>query len=219
MEMLRDENLRVIIKATSDLACPWCYVGFKRLENALESYKDKLNVEIQWHPYIIDKATSSDGEDYLAYNVRRWGGDGWVHSMKVSSRQDGCSFSNWNVWANTLHAHRLMELARSISFQKAHELKRLLFQKYYEEGQNISLIPVLVEIGSELDLPNVESYMTSEVEGFDDVLRSDQLAKRAGISGVPHFEVLVRSQKIVMKGAQSRGAWEKLFSVIVDEEH
>lgn len=61
-------------------------------------------------PYMIDVNTKKDGEDYMAYNVRRWGGDGWTHSMRTSSKKDGCKFSDWKIWPNTLNAHKLILL-------------------------------------------------------------------------------------------------------------
>ena len=76
------EKKTLVINATSDLACPWCYVGAKRLENAAKKFENSLKVEVRWTPYMIDMRTKPEGEDYNAYCQRRWGGDGWVPGMK-----------------------------------------------------------------------------------------------------------------------------------------
>ena len=153
----------VTINITSDLACPWCYVGFKRLENAISKIESSLRsrsspaapqaVEIRWHPYIIDEKTKRNGEQYLSYNERRWGGDGWVAGMKRSAKPDGCDFRNWgscnpdSVWANTLNAHRLLHFLKvEIGWEAMAKGKRALFIAYYEGGRNISLVDELLDL-------------------------------------------------------------------------
>ena len=71
----------IVIDVVSDFACPWCYVGFMRLQNAIDKFKkievneekNNFNVEVRWHPYQIDPRTKSNGESYMDYNRRRWG--------------------------------------------------------------------------------------------------------------------------------------------------
>ena len=98
----RNEVSNVLIDVTSDFACPWCYVGFMRLQNATDKFKDmeavkqqNMGIEIRWHPYMIDTRTKPNGEAYMDYNRRRWGSDGWVAGMKQSAKADGCKFENW----------------------------------------------------------------------------------------------------------------------------
>ena len=57
----------------SDLACPWCYVGKRRLDKAIQQFTEGTShtITVKWHPYIIDKHTAEKGEDYVAYNIRR----------------------------------------------------------------------------------------------------------------------------------------------------
>ena len=59
------------IDVYSDLSCPWCYVGKRRLDKAIQQFT-AANVIVNWHPYIIDKNTAPKGEEYMAYNVRRY---------------------------------------------------------------------------------------------------------------------------------------------------
>ena len=58
------------IDVYSDLSCPWCYVGKARLDKAIQKFTD-ASITVNWHPYIIDKNTAPQGEDYVAYNTRR----------------------------------------------------------------------------------------------------------------------------------------------------
>ena len=67
----------IVIDVVSDFACPWCYVGFMRLQNAMDKFKEieenNFNIEVRWHPYQIDPRTKPNGEPYMDYNRRRWG--------------------------------------------------------------------------------------------------------------------------------------------------
>ena len=59
------------INVYSDLSCPWCYVGKRRLDKAIQQFSPS-NITVNWHPYIIDKNTAQKGEEYMSYNIRRW---------------------------------------------------------------------------------------------------------------------------------------------------
>ncbi|MCO5606805.1 hypothetical protein L7F22_060996 [Adiantum nelumboides] len=87
------------VDAWSDLACPWCYVGKARLDKAIQKLKadavhQQTQVEVHWHPYMIDVNTRSSGEEYLAYNKRRWGSDGWTSSLRSEA---GWGFSFYAI--------------------------------------------------------------------------------------------------------------------------
>lgn len=77
----------VQVEVWSDIACPWCYVGKARLDQAIERFKianPPVQVTVEWHPYMIDTQTKAGGEEYMAYNQRRWGSDSWTHSLRRS---------------------------------------------------------------------------------------------------------------------------------------
>ncbi|CAN0472056.1 unnamed protein product, partial [Ectocarpus sp. 8 AP-2014] len=98
-----------------------CDVGKARLGAAIEAFersstsdgKGRARVQVSFSPYMIDPRTQPGGEEYLAYNKRRWGGDGWTASLKRSSKKDGCDFAKWETWPNSLLAHRLQKFADS----------------------------------------------------------------------------------------------------------
>eukprot|EP00270_Netrium_digitus_P020399 TRINITY_DN840_c0_g1_i1.p1 TRINITY_DN840_c0_g1~~TRINITY_DN840_c0_g1_i1.p1 ORF type:complete len:214 (+),score=48.26 TRINITY_DN840_c0_g1_i1:99-740(+) len=187
----------------SDVACPWCHVGKARLELSIQNFMQKQSPE-SMHPYIIDRLTNESGEEYLAYNRRRWGGDGWTEDLRRSGARNGVKFANWKWWPNTLHAHRLIHYAKK--FGRGGEMKDRLLRLTYEEGHNISDLSVLLEAGKELGLPNVHSFLESD-EGREDVLEEDEHAKKVlGIRGVPYF---VFDRKISLSGAQDVAALER----------
>ena len=224
------EMSNISIDVISDFACPWCYVGFMRLENAIEKFKEidlvkqkNIHIDVRWHPYMIDMRTKPNGEPYMDYNRRRWGSDGWVAGMKQSSKADGCKFENWgnqnpdSMWANTLNAHRLMHYVRqTLGWPKIHNFKKLMFQCYYEKGWNISDVGTLIEVGvlGGLDRQKLEKYLNSD-DGKQEVMIEDRQAKKEdGVSGVPYFKV----QGLRMKpfsGAQSTDFWLEVFESFI----
>ncbi|KAI5083885.1 hypothetical protein GOP47_0000054 [Adiantum capillus-veneris] len=180
------------VDAWSDLACPWCYVGKARLDKAiqnlnLDAIHQQTQVVVHWHPYMIDINTTSSGEEYLAYNKRRWGSDGWTSSLRRSGAKDGLRFKDWKWWPNTLHAHRLVLLADSVG--KGGEAKQELFRLTYEEGQNISDLEVLCAAANQLGLSGAREYLMSD-EGKQQVIKQDRAAKsERKIDSVPFFIV------------------------------
>ncbi|CAM9416343.1 unnamed protein product [Laminaria digitata] len=142
---------------------------------------------------MIDPQTQPNGEDYLAYCERRWGGDGWTASLKRSSRKDGCTFAKWETWPNTLLAHRLQKFAEAAG--KGDQVNSLVFQTIYERGENASDLETLTAVAAEADLPPDEAraYLSSS-EGHAAVLQDDRHSKtERNVRGVPCF-VIRRAQ-------------------------
>jgi len=206
------------IDVYSDLSCPWCYVGKARLDKAIQKFKD-ASITVNWHPYIIDKNTATLGEDYMAYNTRRWGGDGWTRSLRKTGQQDGLEFKNWKTWPNSLHGHRLIHLA---GIQKGPEgqgkAKDLLFRMIYEDGKNVSDVDTLIEAAKELGLEGAEDYLKSS-SNVDLVLSEDSRAKsQMKISGVPYFVISSdnkQNETVSLSGAQGTERFLAAFSHVM----
>eukprot|EP00887_Chlorella_sp_A99_P006442 scaffold3.g6442.t1 len=196
---------RLKIDVWSDLACPWCYVGKKRLDKAIAALglEGDSAVQVNWHSYIIDTRTNKEGEDYLAYNERRWGGDGWTADLRRSGGPDGAAFADWRWWPSTLQAHRLVALASKHG--KGSAAKELLFQKTYEQGQNISQLDTLIAAGQELGLPDVEAYLRSDA-GRDEVLADDVLGKQRRAQLGSRLLLVLRTLSRAASGRPSGGA-------------
>lgn len=206
------------IDVYSDLSCPWCYVGKARLDKAIQKFTD-ASITVNWHPYIIDKNTAPQGEDYVAYNTRRWGSDGWTRSLRKAGQQDGLEFKNWKTWPNSLHGHRLVHLAGT---QKGPEgqakAKDLLFRMIYEDGKNVSDVDTLIEAAKELGLEGGEDYLKSSRD-VNLVLSEDSHAKsHMKISGVPYFVISSddkQKKAVSLSGAQGTEQFLAAFSHVV----
>jgi len=200
----------VRITVVSDVACPWCYVGTRRMENALQEFPE-ARFEVTWHSYMIDPSTPEDGMEYLAYNEKRWGGDGWTHSMRAAARKDGIAFASWKTWPHTLQAHRLIQYGQAHA--KGTETAQRVMRACYEEGRNVSDVAVLMDLGREIGLPKVEEYLRSDA-GAAEVRAQDRKAKRdMDVSGVPYF--IIEGPASPLEGATSTATWTKVLRKVL----
>lgn len=198
----------------SDVACPWCYIGISRLLNACSQLR--LTPSLRLHPYMIDLRTAAQGEDYLAYNERRWGGDGWTSSMRSSAKKDGgCDFKKWKVWPNTMQCHRVLEWAADKLGNDAQlKLKMALCEACYEFGENVSTVEgvtnVVARCFDETTAANVKEWLSNSNSYVEQVKQADRAAKERGIGGVPCFEL---DGVRVAEGAQSTQFWLRVLQL------
>ena len=168
----------------SDIACPWCYVGEKIFNQVLIKFKEKypkIKVNPVFHAYMIDPSTSKEGEDYLAYNKRRWGSDNWTKQLKSIGKKYGANFNDWKIWPNTLLGHKLIMEANKKG--KGNEVLEEIFKYCYEMGKNVSIESTLNEIGNKFGITNWNND-----ENLKLVLKDEKIGKKQyGIEGVPFF--------------------------------
>jgi len=187
--------------------------------------QDGVCIEIEWKPYQIDPGTKEEGEEYLAYNRRRWGGDGWTGSLRRAGRKVGANFANWKWWPNTGKAHQLVGFAKEKGIDTS-LCNQVLFEACYEEGQNLSLVDTLVELGvQKLGLSNFESELRtylSEGSGSRRVQKEiSQGRDQYRIRGVPFFVVGLQPQSADVRpygfsGAQPPDAFLQIFQELAE---
>jgi len=182
-------------------------VGQKKLNAAIESFASQSSaspssppLSIEWKPYIIDPNTKTDGEEFEAYNIRRWGSSGWTHGLKRSGSKVGANFSNWKTWPNTLRAHQLISYVTSTkrkveNIPTTSECNAAIFDAMYERGENVSLVNTLVKIGTERlgvstsEVDDLKLHLENNV-GAKDVMKEIQTGRRRyQIQGVPFFVI------------------------------
>jgi len=184
------ESEPLTIDVISDVVCPWCYVGEKRLEAALA--EEPQPVTLRWRPYQLDPTIPAGGLDRAEYMERKFGKSGRLQSVHDNLTRLGAelgipfAFDRIKRSPNTLDAHRLIRWASSAGMQGA--IVDRLFKAYFVEGRDIGDRGVLVEIAGEfgLDAKLVEKLLK---EGADaDLVRQEiEQAQGMGVSGVPFF--------------------------------
>eukprot|EP00927_Polykrikos_kofoidii_P066529 TRINITY_DN62109_c0_g1_i1.p1 TRINITY_DN62109_c0_g1~~TRINITY_DN62109_c0_g1_i1.p1 ORF type:complete len:207 (-),score=47.85 TRINITY_DN62109_c0_g1_i1:30-650(-) len=186
-------------------------------------------VFVHYRPYMIDPRTNRDGEDYKAYNRRRWGSDGWTHSLRERGKQLGLGFSSWRIWPNTFNAHRLCyflakkdaesgaALDESTKVKRALDLVNKFYELTYERGENISTPAGAAQAIEELGFGSAaeaEAWLR-QGGGEDEVIEADTYAKKEkDISGVPFFVISgedPQRRPVELSGAQGTSAFVKAF--------
>ena len=206
------------IDIVSDTICPWCWVGKRRLEDALTSRPD-LDVEIVWHPYQLNPATPKEGVDRKDYLREKFGTETYPEQMLGALVEAGeatdidFKFNTMNRVPNTIDSHKVLRWAREFGHQDA--LAEILFRRYFIDNEDIGDIDTLVaaaaEVGMEADL--VRGRLSDNTD--DEAIRAEaQHASQMGISGVPTFIV---DNKYAVQGAQTADVFLQIF-LKVDED-
>ncbi len=177
----------------SDIACPWCYLGKRRLDAALEAFDGE--VTLRWRSFELDPnaPTMPEGTapERLAskYGTSPDEAAGRMRQLEALAAQDGLELDLTNATGgNTFDGHRLVHLAREHGLDT--ELKERLFRAYHLERAPIADHAVLRAICTEVGLPDDEVVATLESDRFTEEVRADELlAQQLKITGVPCFIV------------------------------
>jgi predicted DsbA family dithiol-disulfide isomerase len=205
MEAAMNATSPIRIDIVSDVVCPWCYIGQKRLDRALREIPE-IATEVFWRPYQLDPTIPPRGTDRKAYMLAKFGSEERLRQIHATVKEAGegegiaFDFEAIKVSPNTLDAHRLIRWAASAGDGVQDRLARRLFQLFFEEGQNIGDHKVLVEAArdSGMDVAVVETLLPTEADK-EAVQNEIATAGRMGIRGVPCF--LLEGRYAVM-GAQ-----------------
>jgi predicted DsbA family dithiol-disulfide isomerase len=205
------------IDIISDVVCPWCYLGKRRLEAALEQIGAEDAV-VRWRPFQLDETIPEEGLDRQTYMRRKFGdlsrlAD--VHQRLVSyGAEVGAAYDFDAILRapNTLKAHRLIRWAGEAGRQD--EVVELLFRAYFEQGKDIGDVAVLAEIAAAggLDGEDARRRLTTD-EDVEAAKVEIESWRRAGVTGVPFFII---DGKLALSGAQSV---DVLTSAIVEAQN
>ena len=175
-----------IIEVVSDVVCPWCFIGKRRLEKALALLGKQADTEIHWKPFQLNPNAPKEGMDRQEYRARKFGSAARSKELEdrvaAAGAEDGIHFRFDDIkrTPNTFDAHRLIWLAGQAGDQN--EVVENLFQAYFLKGEDIGAPEVLIRIAKESGIE-----FPSENQGTKEVTAEEQNARRQGISGVPSF--------------------------------
>ncbi|CEA06879.1 DSBA-like thioredoxin domain protein [Arthrobacter saudimassiliensis] len=196
------------IEIWSDIACPWCFIGKRRFETALEGFAHKDEVQVQWRSYQLDPSLPEhyDGTE-LQYLSERKGMDpqqmsGMLAHVAEQARGEGLAYDFENlVVANSFTAHRLIHAARELGGPAAADaVKEALLSAHFEQGRNIGDVEVLAAIAVDagLDAGRVRAALAGD-DYADDVRQDIAEARALGVTGVPFFVI---DRRYGISGAQ-----------------
>lgn len=194
----------LVIDVISDVVCPWCFLGKKRLEKALAMHPE-IPVDVRWRPFQLDPTIPEGGYDRKAYMEQKFGTDGrlgGIHErLSRLGAEDGIAFAFEAILRspNTLDAHRLIRWAYSYGGQD--DLVDALFRAYFEQGRDIGDRATLAAIAEEagFDAREARAFLDSG-EAADLVQREIGMAQEIGVQGVPFF---IFAGKYAVSGAEA----------------
>lgn len=208
----------------SDIACPWCYIGKRRLEQALARFSHASDVEIAWRAFELDPSAPrvrDPQQSYAERLARKYGtspaqAQAMIDRMVGTAAQDGLELRFDHIRpGNTFDAHRLLHLAHDRGKQDT--LKERFLRAYLTEGQAIGEPEVLIPLAREVGLDEAE---VRDVLGGDrytaEVRQDEALARELGIHGVPFFVVAGR---FAVEGAQPADALSSVLDRAWSELH
>jgi predicted DsbA family dithiol-disulfide isomerase len=191
------------IDVYADIACPWCYVGRARLQQALEQ-RPALDVTLRWRPFQLQPNMPPYGRDFRSVLANKFGG--WEQAQQMFERirtlgeEEGLEFNfdAIEVAPNTADAHRLVLWADEQDAGDA--MATALFRTYFTEGRNVSATDVLVDCAAAAGLDADDARTMLKSSAYADAVRdSQQQAQRRGITGVPCY---VFNNEHAVTGAQ-----------------
>ncbi|MBG6209797.1 MAG: DsbA family oxidoreductase [Roseibium album] len=191
------------IDVVSDVMCPWCFIGKRRLETALRSVP-QLNVDVRWHPFQLDATLPKSGKDRQQYLDDKFGGkenaDAVYSRIKETGAEEGINFAfdKIKLSPNTLDSHRLILWSRSDNVQS--DVVERLFKAYFLDGEDLTKAATLVRISEEAGMQSdlVEQLLETETD-LDKTEAQITRASESGISGVPCFII---DGRFVLAGAE-----------------
>ncbi|SNY51025.1 Predicted dithiol-disulfide isomerase, DsbA family [Arsukibacterium tuosuense] len=207
------------IDLVSDIACPWCAIGYARLQQALASLPD-LSVELEWHAFELNPDKNAAQEPILPALSRKYGRSedemraAQANMMNVASEL-GLNFDKMQqrFTCNTFDAHRLVKWAATDN--KATEMKLALFDAYFGEAKDVSASVVLADCAEQAGLDKSEAERILATDDFANTV-SEDIAKyqQAGISSVPAFII---NNKYLISGAQEPAQLAQALQQIAGE--
>jgi predicted DsbA family dithiol-disulfide isomerase len=201
------------VDVISDVICPWCLIGKRRLESAVAALGRHHEVRVRWLPFQLNSTMPKEGINRQEYRTRKFGS--WERSLELDARvvevgkAEGIDFAFDKIeWTpNTLDAHRLIWLAGKEGVQDA--VVEAQFRAYFTEGRGISNRPTLLDVVADAGLDRARSEgVLNSGDGLEAMNEAEELARRFRVEGVPFFIV---NNKITLSGAQQPDAFLDAF--------
>ena len=203
--------MTLAVDVISDVICPWCAIGKRRLETAIAAHGGPVTV--RWLPFQLNPQMPKEGVSRREYRTKKFGS--WQRSQELDAQvaaageAEGIHFAFDRIerTPNTLDAHRLIWLAEQEGVQDA--VVEALFRAYFTDGRDIgdrqTLLDVVAEAG--LDRSKAEGVVTSD-GGQEAIREADELARRVRVEGVPFFAI---NGRVTLSGAQPPEAFLEAF--------
>jgi predicted DsbA family dithiol-disulfide isomerase len=190
------------IDVYSDVVCPWCFIGTRRLSAVLASLDGEIDATVRHHPYVLQPGTPSEGTDLHRMLRERYGTDPaeMFVTVEAAAREAGIplDLSKQRMTYSTLGAHTLLRHAEEKGTQ--HALLDALFTAYFLDARNVSDPAVLADVATKhgFTAGEVERLLADETE----LARTRSEVREAAMRGVRGVPLFIFNQRLVLSGAQ-----------------
>jgi predicted DsbA family dithiol-disulfide isomerase len=192
------------IDVISDVVCPWCYIGKRRLEKALNKLDSEYTFEVTYHPFELNPSIPESGVNQKQYLSQKFGGEEryekiTAHVTQVAA-EEGITFNfhKQAVSPNTRTAHRIIQLAKHVDKQA--EVKEAFMKAYFTDGVDLTKMDNLIAIAQHAGLEGeIVAQLISGKQGVAEVIQAEKEIQQIGITGVPFYIV---QSKYGLSGAQ-----------------
>ena len=208
------------IDIVSDVVCPWCAIGYKKLSKAMTQLDDEISFKVNWKPYELHPEIPKEGFDKKEYYQIKFsessGSNDKFNFISEEGKKVGLEFNfkkSKNL-PNTLLAHRLLWLCRSKDMQDV--LAEALFHAYFTEGRDIGNKNELIEISSEngLNKKEIKEFFQTNI-GHKEVLREENRAREMNIFSVPTY---IFNKKYLLVGGQESDTFKAYIKKVIEVE-
>ena len=208
------------IDIVSDIVCPWCAIGYKKLSEAMTQLDDEISFEVNWKPYELHPEIPEEGFDKKEYYKIKFGKSSGSNDRFNFISDEGkkvgleFNFKKSKNLPNTFLAHRLLWLCRSKNIQDL--LAEALFYAYFTEGRDVGNKDVLIEIASEngLNREEIRKFFQTNI-GYDEVLREENRAREMNIFSVPTY---IFNKKYLLVGGQEPDTFVAYMKKVIEVE-
>ena len=185
---------KVTVNMVSDVVCPWCIVGYQRLQEAIKSLNN-IEVDIKFHPFELNPNMPAEGQNLREHIMEKYG---ISEQQSVENRarlvQAGeelgfsFNFTDDSRMQNTFKAHQLIHFAAQNDLEEA--MKLSLFNAYFTDGKDVNDLGVLVELAEAVGLDKAEAETVIKSEKYAQVVREEEtIWMQRGIQSVPTFVI------------------------------
>lgn len=206
------------IDIVSDTVCPWCYIGKKRLDKAIEDYKGQ-EFEINWHAFQLNPNMPIEGINRELYLSTKFGGKERADSIYEQIKQTGSSsnisfnFNEMFIMPNSFYSHMLIELSKEQNLQN--KIAESLFDAFFIKGKNIGNLSELTNIAISNNIRDFNEELFKNRKDLRNIIQtSDENSRSKGVSGVPFFII---NNNYAISGAQESEVFKKIFETCLLE--
>ena len=213
------EKLKIDI--VSDVVCPWCVIGFKNLQKAINQMKDKVEFEVEWKPYELHPEIPENGYDKKLYMQQKFGDLSGRPSTYSQITEIGktlgfdFNFSKSERIPNTFNAHRLLWKAKEYGVQT--RISEALFKAYFTDGINIGSNEELLKIATAegMEEQSTRTFLNSK-EGGQETADEEMSFIEKSIGAVPTYFI---NEKYIIQGGQEPETFVSFLNKILEKEN